>query len=204
MRVPTGALAVEAQPIIAHDAFYGPRTIVLPLAKASRFGPGKQSAGKQTHQLTLRVSDEYRAYMDALRIEADAENLAQLVRWAVVMLEQALDEGFVIERSDGVMVGDRVVSRRSGVTKTARQGDTADEPRRVNVGLDTEQHALFKRLSKRTGLGLVEMVATALGVLDAWLIDADASDTVDTTAVDAGDDDQVANTTNHLVGSNAI
>lgn len=139
--------------------------IVLPDAKASRFSNGKL-IGKKTHQLTLRVSEDYRDYMLALQARVEAESLGQLVRWSLTALEQALDAGYVIERSDGVLVGDHVVDGAKRVTKTARQGD--GEIVRIPVKLDADQHARVKRLSDRTRLGLVEMAATALGVLDAW------------------------------------
>ena len=168
----------------------GERTIVVPAAKASRFAAGKKLAGRKTHQLTLRVSEDYRAYMHALREQVDAESLAQLVRWAVVMLEQALDDGYVIERSDGIMVGDEVVTRPNSASSAQRGG--AGDVIRINVGLDADQHARFKRLSKRTGLGLVDMVATALGVLDAWLVAAPAVPAAAATGVE--DDDQPAAT----------
>jgi hypothetical protein len=133
---------------------------------ASLESRGAPTAAERKYQLSLRVDEGTYRYLIDLSHEAEAETISELVRMSLRALEDALHKYEEVHRSDGLVVSLHQPARFEGENCLATLRPTPT--RRINVVLREAAHQRVERLlSELKGLTLVDIVMTAVGIVDA-------------------------------------
>ena len=157
------------QPMAGNDDRHRCSTLRLP-DPANSTSSGTTTSPDSKYQLTLRVDDATHRYLTDLAHKAEAETVSELVRMSLRALEDALHKYERIERADGLVVSLSHPAEFEGENNlaTLRTAPT----RRINVVLREAAHQRLNRLLHQlNGLTLVDLVMTAVGVIDANLRD---------------------------------
>lgn len=126
------------------------------------------TAAMDKYQLQLRVDEGAYKYLNKLAHLAEAETISELVRMSLRALEDASQRYEEIHRADGLIIARGEPCRyEEGANITKLR---AAPTRRINVVLRAQAHDRLNRLlNDFSGLTLVDLVMTAVGVVDASL-----------------------------------